>query len=48
MGKEFGQRILSAIRISGISQKELAATIGVTEGVISRYVLKVPLSELFE
>ena len=38
MGKELGQRILSAIRIRGISQKELAATIGVTEGVISRYV----------
>ena len=35
MGKELGQRILSAIRIRGISQKELAATIGVTEGVIS-------------
>ena len=38
MGKELGQRILSAIRIRGISQKELAATIGVTEVVISRYV----------
>lgn len=38
MGKELGQRILSAIRLRGISQKELAATIGVTEGVISRYV----------
>ena len=38
MGKELGQRILSAIRIRGVSQKELAATIGVTEGVISRYV----------
>ena len=38
MGKELGQRILSAIRIRGISQKELAATIGVTEGVISRQV----------
>lgn len=38
MGKELGQKILSAIRIRGISQKELAATIGVTEGVISRYI----------
>ena len=38
MGKELGQRILSAIRIRGVGQKELAATIGVTEGVIARYV----------
>ena len=38
MGKELGQKILSAIRLKGISQKELAAMIGVTEGVISRYV----------
>ena len=38
MGKELGQRILSAIRIKGISQKELASIVGVTEGVISRCV----------
>ena len=38
MGKELGQRILSAIRSKGISQKELAAIIGATEGVISRYI----------
>ena len=38
MGKELGQKILSAIRLKGISQKELAAMIGVTEGVISRYI----------
>ena len=38
MGKELGQRILNSIRLKGISQKELAATIGVTEGVISRYI----------
>ncbi|MGN0463851.1 MAG: helix-turn-helix domain-containing protein [Acutalibacteraceae bacterium] len=38
MGKELGQRILSAIRMKGISQKELATIVGVTEGVISRYV----------
>lgn len=38
MGKELGQRILSAIRSKGISQKELAVTIGATEGVISRYI----------
>ena len=38
MGKELGQRILQAIRTKGISQKELAFTIGVTEAVISRYI----------
>ena len=38
MGKELGQRILSAIRMKGISQKELASIVSVTEGVISRYV----------
>ena len=38
MGKEFGQRMLKAIREKGMSQKELATTIGVTEAVISRYV----------
>lgn len=38
MGKELGQRILNAIRMNGISQKELASIVGVTEGVISRYV----------
>ena len=38
MGKELGQRILSAILTKGISQKELALEIGVTEGVISRCV----------
>lgn len=38
MGKELGQRILSAIRLNGISQKELASRLGITEGVISRYV----------
>ena len=38
MGKKLGQRILSAIRTKGISQKELALEVGVTEGVISRYI----------
>lgn len=38
MGKELGQRILSAIRTKGISQKELASIVGVTEAVISRYI----------
>lgn len=38
MGKELGQRILSTLRLKGVSQKALAATIGVTEGVISRYI----------
>lgn len=38
MGKELGQRILNAIRSKGISQKELASIVGVTEAVISRYI----------
>ena len=38
MGKELGRRILQAARSKGLSQKELAATIGVTEAVISRYI----------
>ncbi len=38
MGKELGQRILQAIRKKGISQRELATTIGLTEAVISRYI----------
>lgn len=38
MGKELGKRILNAIRIKDISQKELASIVGVTEGVISRYI----------
>lgn len=38
MGKELGQRILQAIRAKGISQKELASTVGLTETVISRYI----------
>lgn len=38
MGKELGQRILSVIRTKGISQKELASIVGVTEGVMSRYI----------
>jgi len=38
MGKELGQRILQAIRAKGISQRELASTIGLTEAVISRYI----------
>lgn len=38
MGKELGQRILRALKTKGITQKELAARIGVTEAVISRYI----------
>ncbi|MBR6314414.1 MAG: helix-turn-helix transcriptional regulator [Clostridia bacterium] len=38
MGKELGQRILQAARIKGITQRELAARVGLTEAVISRYV----------
>ena len=38
MGKQLGQRILQAIRAKGITQRELAMTIGLTEAVISRYI----------
>lgn len=38
MGKDLGLRIAETLRKCGISQKELAARIGVTEAVISRYV----------
>ena len=38
MGKDLGQRILQAIHSKGITQRELAATIGLTEAVISRYI----------
>ena len=38
MGKDLGQRILYVLRTKGLSQKELASTIGVTEAVISRYI----------
>ena len=38
MGKELGQRILQTLKMKGISQRELAATIGLTEAVISRYI----------
>lgn len=38
MGKELGQRILQALRAKGISQKELATTVGLTEAVVSRYI----------
>ena len=38
MGKELGLRILEVLKNQGITQKELAARIGVTEAVISRYV----------
>lgn len=38
MGKELGQKILNVLHTKGISQKELAVRIGVSEGVISRYI----------
>lgn len=38
MGKELGLRIAETLHKCGMTQKELAARIGMTEGVISRYV----------
>ncbi len=38
MGKELGLRITNALQKQGMTQKELAERMGVTEAVISRYV----------
>lgn len=38
MGKELGLRITETLQKRGMTQKELASLIGVTEAVISRYV----------
>jgi len=38
MGKDLGLRIADALRKRGMTQRDLAARVGVTEGVISRYV----------
>ena len=38
MSKELGARISEALKTQGITQKELALRIGVTEAVISRYI----------
>lgn len=38
MGKELGSRIAETLQKRGMTQKQLAARIGVTEAVISRYV----------
>ena len=38
MSKDLGNRIAEMLSKRGVSQKELASTIGVTEAVISRYV----------
>lgn len=38
MGKELGSRITNALQKQGMTQKELATRIGVTEAVISRYI----------
>lgn len=38
MGKELGRRISEIQKKRGISQKQLAQRIGVTESVISRYI----------
>lgn len=38
MGKALGLRITETLQKRGISQKELAQRIGVTESVVSRYI----------
>lgn len=38
MGKELGSRITETLQNRGITQKELAIRIGVTEAAMSRYV----------
>lgn len=38
MGKELGLRITNALQKQGMTQKELAERINVTEAVISRYI----------
>lgn len=38
MGKEFGSRVAETLQKRGMTQKELATLIGVTEAVMSRYV----------
>ena len=38
MGKKLGLRISEALQKRGMTQKELATRIGVTESVISRYI----------
>lgn len=38
MGKQLGLRITESLKRQGMTQKELAERIGVTEAVISRYV----------
>lgn len=38
MGKELGLRITESLQKRGITQRELATRIGVTEAVISRYI----------
>ncbi len=38
MGKDLGLRIADALQQRGMTQRDLAARVGVTEGVISRYV----------
>ncbi len=38
MGKDMGVRIAETLQKQKMTQKELAARIGVTEGVISRYI----------
>lgn len=38
MGKELGLKITETLQKRGMTQKELAARVGITEAVISRYI----------
>lgn len=38
MGKNLGSRITEALQTQGMTQKELAVRIGLTEAVVSRYI----------
>ncbi len=38
MRKELGKRISESLQKNGMTQKELASRIGITEAVISRYI----------
>ena len=38
MGKEFGDRVSLLLEQQGISQREIAGILGITEATISRYI----------
>ena len=38
MSKELGNRISILLKKQGLQQKELAERVGITEGVMSRYI----------